>query len=292
MAIFVTLGWQLWGRDWSAGSPSVIPLPGQPAVGPIASLPPSVWCPEPPSIPWYVSHGAWALPLAMLINVNLNIRPRESLAPLACTLLGTLTAGFLSAGCTPSTCALPSDLQNVLTAFVTASAAELVEFHTGLSSVVCIVPALFIFAPGSAAMLALMGQLHRAAGEASYSSTSAYAANVATLWESITMNAVTYMLGVLLASQLWKGAMARRASSGAVVVRPLGAEVRPSRSTLASERDSVSESSEVGLGLRLVPSSRSAAQIDVDGIKGQGLTDYRAKSKKVRELREEARNTM
>ena len=79
---------------------------------------------------------------------------------------------------------------------------QVAHFHTGLSSFICVVPALYMFAPGSPAMLALIGQLHRAAGEASYSSTSAYAANVATLWETITMAAVTYMLGVLLASQV------------------------------------------------------------------------------------------
>ena len=59
----------------------------------------------------------------------------------------------------------------------------------------------FIFAPGSAAMLALMGQLHRAAGEASYSSTSEYAANVATLWESITMSSHT---GLELSASRWR----------------------------------------------------------------------------------------
>jgi hypothetical protein len=57
---------------------------------------------------------------------------------------------------------------------------QVAHFHTGLSSFICVVPALYMFAPGSPAMLALIGQLHRAAGEASYSSTSAYAANVAT----------------------------------------------------------------------------------------------------------------
>jgi len=240
MAIFITLGWQIFGRDWARGSASIIPLPGQSSTGPIASLPPSLWCPVPSSIPWYVSQGIWALPLVLFLNVHLNIRLRESLAPIACTLVGTLTNGFLRDGCTAETCSMPVDLRNVLVAFVTASAAEVARahnpipqlecrlhacsppmvtdcirlpsdchpipqvahFHTGLSSFICIVPALYIFAPGSPAMLALIGQLHRAAGEASYSSTSAYAANVATLWETITMAAVTYMLGVLLASQV------------------------------------------------------------------------------------------
>ena len=236
MAIFITLGWQIFGRDWARGSASIIPLPGQSSTGPIASLPPSLWCPVPSSIPWYVSQGIWALPLVLFINVNLNIRLRESLAPIVCTLVGTLTNGFLRDGCTAETCSMPVDLRNVLVAFVTASAAEVARFHnssaacmpdcprwppiairpqsdchpipqvahfhTGLSSFICVVPALYMFAPGSPAMLALIGQLHRAAGEASYSSTSAYAANVATLWETIAMAAVTYMLGVILASQV------------------------------------------------------------------------------------------
>ncbi|KOO24216.1 hypothetical protein Ctob_001555 [Chrysochromulina tobinii] len=124
MAIFITLGWQIFGRDWARGSASIIPMPGQSSTGPIASLPPSLWCPVPSSIPWYVSQGIWALPLVLFLNVHLNIRLRESLAPIACTLVGTLTNGFLRDGCTAETCSMPVDLRNVLVAFVTASAAE------------------------------------------------------------------------------------------------------------------------------------------------------------------------
>ena len=67
-----------------------------------------------------------------------DIRPRESLGPIACGLLGTTVSGLLAYG---SSDTLPTDLQNVITSFVTASAGMVVEFYTGLSSVVCYVPA-------------------------------------------------------------------------------------------------------------------------------------------------------
>ena len=131
MAIFITLGWQIFGRDWARGSASIIPLPGQSSTGPIASLPPSLWCPVPSSIPWYVSQGIWALPLVLFINVNLNIRLRESLAPIVCTLVGTLTNGFFRDGCSAEdvlNARRPedrahhgADLWNVLVAFVGSS---------------------------------------------------------------------------------------------------------------------------------------------------------------------------
>ena len=93
MAIFVTLGWQLWGRDWSLGDASVLPLPGKQQEGPIASLPPSVWCPAAWQVPtigvpsimtWYTVDLLWALPLLILINVNLSAtRSARTLGPAA-----------------------------------------------------------------------------------------------------------------------------------------------------------------------------------------------------------------
>ena len=77
-------------------------------------------------------------PLRRLPPSAPDVRPRESLGPLACGLLGTTVSGLLAYG---STDELPSDLQNVITSFVTASAGMLVEFYTGLSAVVCYVPA-------------------------------------------------------------------------------------------------------------------------------------------------------
>ena len=176
MAIFVSLGWQLWGRDWSLGDPSVDPLPGRSSEGAISSLPPSIFCPTAwqapaPGVPdimtWYFIDLVWALPLLMLVNINLNIRPRQWPGPLFCGLCGTTIAGLLAYGTSDH---LPSDLQNVITSFVLASTGMFVEFYTGLSNVVCIVPALFVFAPGSAALLACVGSFHRDAGDTAYSS--------------------------------------------------------------------------------------------------------------------------
>ena len=177
MAIFVSLGWQIWGRDWALGDSSIDPLPGRSPEGAIASLPPSIFCVNSPwqvptpgvpdVITWYFIDLVWALPLLMLVNINLNIRPRQWLGPLFCGLCGTSMAGLLAYGTSET---LLSDLQNVVTSFVLASMSMGVEFYTGLSSVVCMVPALFVFAPGSAALLACVGSFHRIAGDTAYSS--------------------------------------------------------------------------------------------------------------------------
>ena len=186
MATFVSLGWQIFGRHWALGDESVLAKPGVQAEGPLTSLPPSVWCPEPwlapaagvPSwVTWYTV-GVLSLPMLVFINVNLNIRPRESLGPLLCGVVGAYASLFLAYGM-PIEATLPSYLQNIIVTFITASAANGVEFATGLSSVVCVVPFFFLIAPGSAAMMACIGAFHRDAGEMSYSSIHPLAAKCA-----------------------------------------------------------------------------------------------------------------
>ena len=46
MAIFVSLGWQLWGRNWALGIPptSTSVLPGESEEGALASLPRTHCC--------------------------------------------------------------------------------------------------------------------------------------------------------------------------------------------------------------------------------------------------------
>ena len=63
-----------------------------------------------------------------------------------------------------------------------------------------------------------------------------------------------------------------------------GAELRSSRPSMAESDSHGSVGSPIGaIGIGAIPSSRSVAQIDVDGIKGQGYAAYRAESKKVKE---------
>ena len=270
MAIFITLGWQFFGRHWALGDPTVHPNDGVELEGSLTSLPPSIWCPAPWQVPtegvpevvtWYFVHTVVALPLLALINVNLNIRPRESLGPLACGLCGTVTTGFLAFGL-PTAAGIPSYLQNIIVSFVTASAGNAVEFYTGLSSVVCVVPALFVFAPGSAAMMACIGSFHRDAGE------TFLGANVSTLWESITMTAVTYMLGVLFATQLWKRTIVHHGVDG--VVRR-----RRAHAAAAANKDAGNNPYASTRGASLAFAEREGDDL---GFKGHGLSQYRSQS--------------
>ena len=89
------------------------------------------------------------------------------------------------------------------------------------------------------------------------------------------MAAVTYMLGVLFASQLWKGALRQRLRR-----RKRSRERRSPQGSLSalfiegqvsSQRD---DDNVPGLGT-LHPAP------DVDGIKGHGLKEYNAESRKV-----------
>jgi hypothetical protein len=68
-------------------------MPGQSSTGPIASLPPSLWCPVPSSIPWYVSQGIWALPLALFLLKLIHVcqaLPRDLVVEVICRDAGLL----------------------------------------------------------------------------------------------------------------------------------------------------------------------------------------------------------
>ena len=96
------------------------------------------------------------------------------------------------------------------------------------------------------------------------------------------MAAVTYMLGVLFATQLWKAAIrhrgsrkhhSRRLSEGGGG-RAVGA-LWDGRGQLSSERE---DESSIIPGLEALHPAP-----DVDGIKGHGIKEYRNESKKVME---------
>eukprot|EP00966_Prymnesium_polylepis_P317947 7344652-Prymnesium_polylepis.1 len=123
------------------------------------------------------------------------------LGPFLVGQLGLLSQGFLLFQCSSETCQMPSMLINSIAAFVAGSGAQLVEYvHEGsLPATISVIPVLFIFAPGSGAVLSLMGQLHRDAGD--------MASGSSLLWESLALQGVTYMVGFYLAEEVWRPAM-------------------------------------------------------------------------------------
>ena len=260
MALFLCLGWQVWGRGWSQGSDVNLPLPGV-SESALSALPPSKFCPTPWQHPatsgtpdylvWEFKYTVLAVPLLILICVNLNVRVRDMPGPVLAGLCGLLVSGMqkYNFGSSMDSSGLPSSLQNIFTMFATANVAILYEILTGLNATVSMIPALvserlhrtpepsranhlalcrhfrphhkclhqlscpacaaqFVYAPGSGAMLSLIGTLRRQAGEAAYSQEgSPEAANISSLWESIALEAVTYMLGILLAETMWSSVL-------------------------------------------------------------------------------------
>ena len=120
-------------------------------------------------------------------------------------------------------------LINSIAAFVAGSGAQLVEYvHEGsLPATISVIPVLFIFAPGSGAVLSLMGQLHRDAGD--------MASGSSLLWESLALQGVTYMIGFYLAQEVWRPAM-RQQYSARVLVSGSGLSLRADHLEKATPR--------------------------------------------------------
>jgi len=168
LAVFVTLGWQVFGRNLASGwlyNEFYQPLPMNEQKGSIASLPDSQWCPYPPYptddplhpypsyFSWQLIVGIYNMPLNILCLINVYIPPRQWLGPFVVGQVGLLALGYLQFQCTPDTCQVPGIIQNLLAAFAATFVAMGVEVLQGLPSAVSIIPVLFIFAPGSMAVL-------------------------------------------------------------------------------------------------------------------------------------------
>ena len=149
----------------------------------------------------YFVVGIYNIPLNIACLVNVYIRPRDWLGPFVVGQVGLLVLAYLQFQCSleakhGTTCEVPAEFQQVIAAFVATSVAMGVEYMTELPSAVSVIPVLFIFAPGSSAVLSAIGRIREGAG-ASF-------VNRNTLWEDIAIAAVTYMIGIYVAQELWK----------------------------------------------------------------------------------------
>ena len=223
LAIFIVIGWQFWGQGFAVGAPvdATCPqaciqayrngdefptdldcasdcgsmetiTPGVPA-----NLPDTAWCSDPSLagfdasvmgewFTWYLSTAVFNIPLNILCLVNVYIRPRDLFGPFMTGQVGLLMLGYLQFQCTATTCVLPGVMQNGIAAFAATSTAMLNELLTGLPSAVSVIPVLFIFAPGSAAVLTGIASISADAGGKEVNSK--------TLWGSIVVESVSYMV--------------------------------------------------------------------------------------------------
>ena len=179
-------------------------------IGAEASLPDSSWCEEafpdyyPSYFTWYFVIGVYNMPLNILCLANVFIPVRDcelytsfvstipvfvssndtsrnhspGLGPFIVGQVGLLALGFLQFQCTAETCEVPSAVQNVLSAYAATWVAMIVEIVSGLPSPISVIPVLFIFAPGSAAVLSMVGKMHLALGDLVSTNTNS--------WEDLT----------------------------------------------------------------------------------------------------------
>ena len=211
LAVFLVLGWQVFGRDlassWLLSSDSTgefLPF----TVGSIASLPDSEWCADafeqyyPDYMTWAFVVGVYNMPLNILCLANVYIPVRDWVGPFIVGQVGLLALGYLQFQCTPQTCELPPGIQNLLSSYAATWVALLVEVISGLPSPISVIPVLFIFAPGSSAVLAVIGGMHRNTGDLIGTNS--------TSWDNLAFTAFTFGAGIFLAEQTWKPLMAAR----------------------------------------------------------------------------------
>ena len=210
LAVFLVLGWQVFGRDlassWLLSGPTGEFLPF--TEGSIASLPDSEWCADtfekyyPDYMTWAFVVGVYNIPLNILCLANVYIPVRDWVGPFIVGQVGLLALGYLQFQCTPQTCELPAGIQNLLSAYAATWVALFVEVISGLPSPISVIPVLFIFAPGSSSVLAAIGGMHRDAGDLVRTNTAS--------WDNLAFTAFTFGAGIFLAEQTWKPLMAAR----------------------------------------------------------------------------------
>jgi len=133
---------------------------------------------------------------------NVYIPLRDFVGPFIVGQVGLLTLGYFQFQCTPETCELPGAIQNVLSAYAATWVAMLVESVSGLPSPISVIPVLFIFAPGSSAVMAAIGGMHERAGDLIKTNTAS--------WDELALFAFTYGVGIFLAEQTWKPLLAAK----------------------------------------------------------------------------------
>ena len=71
-----------------------------------------------------------------------------------------------------------------------------------LPSPISVIPVLFIFAPGSSAVMSIIGDMHKNAGDVIKINTAS--------WDQLALAAFTYGAGIFLAEQTWKPLLAAK----------------------------------------------------------------------------------
>ena len=137
IALFYTIGWQYWGRNWTSdefrdGEPTNL----YNTTGPIASLPPSIGCSDDwaGNLPWYVNAVLFAIPLNLATMVIFNIRIGDCIGPFLVAQLTYFVQGILGL-CNDDTCALPTYVTVFVVAFSGGVFAEINQMITGFSKV-------------------------------------------------------------------------------------------------------------------------------------------------------------
>ena len=201
LAVFLTVGWQFFGRGLYVDTDLSVSS---------ASLPPSLFCSNvstgllggeaAPGL--WAGQVVWTIPLILSCLVAFQIRIRDMAGPLVVGLVVLAVQGTLNVYCEDpdQTCQIPLLVANVYVAFVAGSVASVHELLSGIPAFVSLIPIVLILAPGSGAVLATMGAIHRSTGDAD--------ANPAKLWETLVLQGITYMGGIYLSFELFRPLLA------------------------------------------------------------------------------------
>lgn len=139
----------------------------------------------------------------MNVFYTLQVRVRDMFWPLLTTTVGMLVLGFMGVYCKPESCLLPQVLQQGVAAFIATHVAMCGEYFSGQPSSTSYIPMLLIFAPGSGAVLACIGQFHMMEGDVTGTNTN-------DLWRVLVQQALSYGLPIFVVTECWKNALAKK----------------------------------------------------------------------------------
>jgi len=245
LAVFLAAGWQVFGRNLASGwvyGADGENLDPEETVGPVATLPDSDRCSEafpsdgPGYITWYLTISVLNIPLNLLCLQNVHIPLRDWPGPFLVGQVGLLTLLYLQLQCTDSGlggCMISPTLQNTLVAMAATTTAMIVELVQGLPAPISVIPVLFIFAPGSSAVLAVLGSTHIADGDEQGTNTDG--------WTELVLSAFSYGVGIYLVQELWRSVLRaclrkRRARAGGSKERADGSPVSTATRTSVTVR--------------------------------------------------------
>lgn len=216
IALSLTAGWQVFGRDLASDYLAAQDMIGGTEVsgntGSHASIPPSMTCAKPffmthesgSYFTWPVMFGVYGTPLAALTLVVTSVRPRDWLWPFCTCMSGILTMGYMIFECTAQTCQFPIVVANTVAATAATTVAMLGQQLSGVPEAISIIPAIFIFAPGSRAVLACIGAFQTAAGN------TGSVTNQDDMWKVLVQQSLSFGVPIYLVVQCWQSALSAK----------------------------------------------------------------------------------